>query len=319
MRRVFWVGLVGVVALGAVAAGWFLTRETEGDWDNWQEPSEVALSDQPPSELEIVSYNVFLRPTEIGAADYPECRSAEIALQLSEFSPDVVALQEAWEPTGVSNLVEGTDPVLLFRVVGKPATTSDDDEAVLSGGLSILSRWPIVDVSTLSYDTCYLDDCLATKGALHAVVQVAVDSYVQVVTTHLDAGVISADRDARDSQLEQLSRFLDGLDPEMGPVVLLGDFNIDSLADDGEYEQLLETLAVRDGDVVSTTRNSGIFTSDKPVESRLDYIFTMAGDSRLVRRNTDHLPMATDACGSDGPDFLSDHQLVTATFTTSSG
>lgn len=267
----------------------------------------------PPGELRVLTYNVFLRPEPISFGDQTSCRAQRIGGWLARADADIVALTETFHPDDVSSLMRRAADRFPHRVVSQP---SGSGLLGVSGGLSILSRWPIEASRTLTYSSCSgpFSDCVAAKGAVHAVLRVAEHARVNVVATHLDAGGWRGDRKARAAQLAELRAFVDEIDPAVGPTIVLGDFNIDALADGGEYEELLERLGVRahSVDQPSTLNCKTTIRCEEPVPAeRLDYIFTHAADRRLQRRSTEHLPMEDPACGAR---FLSDHRAVRATF-----
>ncbi len=274
------------------------------------------IPEQTPEQVRVLSYNVFLRPGPINFLDETSCRARRIGSWLSNADVDIVALTETFERRDVSALVSQARGQFPYQVVSEPAGSG---LLGVSGGLSILSRWPIEETRTLTYDECSgaLSDCVANKGAVHAVVRVSEDSRINVVATHLDAGRWGGDRKARAAQVRQLRDFIAEIDPEVGPTMVVGDFNIDALADDGEYEELIGALDVADHlPRKPSTLNCkmNIFCDEPAAPERLDYVFTALDETRLVRTETRHLPMADDVCGNAR--FLSDHRAVWATFDT---
>lgn len=301
------------VAFSFGCSGAAATEDVYG-LETWEEEHDIALQAEPPEQLTFLTYNVFMRPNPIGAYDYPDCRGKEIGRRLDAWGADVVALQETWNAAPVAGTLQaiGNLPV---RVTGRPAAQGRP-----SGGLTLLSRWPIEAVNTEVFDECSGEDCFVAKGILHAVIRVAEKSRVHVVATHLNAGRNAAGASARASQMEQLRRFIDGLDREVGPVVILGDFNTDSLLDNGEYEGLLQTLRVEDDaeSRLSTVNcDTSIFCEEPVPAERLDYVLTEIGETRLLRGATTHhaLPRPEGVCDEHAL-WLSDHQLVETRFTT---
>ncbi len=160
-----------------------------------------------PEQVRVLSYNVFLRPPPVNALDAPGCRARRIGQWLNQVDVDIVALQETFEPSSTSALVDGAATTLPFQVVSQPPPLTP---VGTSGGLSILSRFPIEEARTLTYDACRgaLSDCVAAKGAVHAVVRLSEQSRVNVVATHLDAGRSDQNRAVRAAQVDQLRDFL---------------------------------------------------------------------------------------------------------------
>jgi endonuclease/exonuclease/phosphatase family metal-dependent hydrolase len=280
-----------------------------------RENGNTVVPENSPDELRVLSYNVFLRPGPISQTDYPIDRARLIGKWIKNANFDIVALQEAWQPAALPLLTGEISGKLTYFVLNQPPKGPNKLD---SGGLAIFSRWPIVDTRTLVYDDCNLDDCLAAKGAVHAVVRISENASLNVVTTHLDAGGSTGDRDARASQVRQLSQFIAEIDQSSGPIVITGDFNIDSLSDNDEYEMLLDTLGVEDYIVsdISTKNCDGmefIYCEEAADPARIDYVFTLSGKQRLVRKETLHLPLATGEI-DQYVKYLSDHRAVLVTF-----
>ena len=281
--------------------------------DYWGDAATFEYPDQPPESLDIVSYNVFLRPRTISTKDATACRGEEIGELLANQDADIVALQESWERHAVSAMVDEAEVTLPYRVLSKPRAAFFRNT---SGGLSILSKWPIEDVRTQRYETCSGEDCLASKGILHAVIRVSETSRVHVVTTHLDSGGTGGDRQTRAEQIAELRDFIEEIDPRSGPIMLMGDFNVDGVAAGEEYEKLLASLRAnpdfeRGSSTVNCQTNVSCDTPAPP--EQLDYVFTQSGESRMFRYQTTHLPLATSACGGE-VNYLSDHRAVSATY-----
>lgn len=300
------ISLAGVVGCGESAgdAAATIIRPTDAPF----------LEDRAPSEFNVLSYNVFLRPPPINVRDAPWCRAGKIGDFLADSSVDVAALQETFQPSAVSELAERAAQGLPYQVLRQPAAGL----VGTSGGLSILSRYPIEEARTLTFSECRgaFSDCAAAKGAVHAVIRVSETARVNVVATHLDAGGSDANRAARVTQLDELRDFISEIDPATGPIIALGDFNIDGLSDDGEYEDLLAVLGFRDAEPptsASTINCNTTVLCEQPVApARLDYVFSLEDDRRLVAGATQHLPRADDECG--GARYLSDHRAVWTTF-----
>jgi endonuclease/exonuclease/phosphatase family metal-dependent hydrolase len=278
---------------------------------------EADIPATPPDELHVLSYNVFLRPKPISARDYTQERAKQIGQWLAGADVDIAALQEAWDPDAVSLILEEVKDKLPYFVVGQPgrATTK-----LTSGGLLILSRWPIEQMRTLVYDQCNWTDCLATKGAVHVVIHLATNSYLNFVTTHLDAGKYDRDYKARATQVEQLRQFIAQIDSNVGPTLIAGDFNVDALTGDGEYELLTSTLAVEpDATAMLSTINCDLEESiscEAPQAPRhIDYIFIRSGEQQLSLSETRQVPLATNAIDAHVR-YLSDHRAVLATLAT---
>lgn len=295
------------------------------------------------ARLHVLTYNVFVRPEPVSFGDETTCRSGRIGAWLAEEShADIVVLTETFLAPDVKLLTHNAAGRFPHQLVGLPKS---DDLLGVSGGLSILSRYPIEQHRVEVFDECSgaFDDCLATKGVLSAVVRIDDDRRVNVVATHLDAGRGAGDREARRAQLRQVRAHMDRwVDPRL-PTILMGDFNVDGLpvghAMQGEeYDEMLGTLARAATPPVDAVRETAPRWSldplvtrlyntlncettiwcdeDSPNERaerrrRLDYVFWY--DSPAHTGNVvaaEHLPMADSSCGGR---WLSDHKAVRAT------
>lgn len=278
----------------------------------------VARHDNPPPtvaavapvELRLLTYNVFLRPRPVSFGDDTACRAARIGKLLAGGDADVVALTETFRAADVLTLSATAGSRFPYQALSQPPGTGVLE---IPGGLSILSRWPIESTRAITYSACHgpVSDCVAAKGALWAVIRTSRSTRLNVVATHLDAGSWDGDRHARGKQLAELRSLIDQIDPATGPVVVMGDFNIDSLGDDTEYSELLTSLNVKGYEVTpSSTLNCKMTTDcDEPAEpKRLDYIFA---SGHLRRLATEHLTFEDSACDAR---YLSDHRAVRTTF-----
>jgi len=137
-------------------------------------------------------------------------------------------------------------------------------QAISSGGLLILSKYPIIKSSGLVFKDCAgieakRLDCLANKGIIYARIQIG-NNFVHVFNTHLQSGYSSKTHQAqlptikakseekrtidelrilivdkkRSSQLDEIKKFINKMkedDNQGRPVFVLGDFNIDDNSD----------------------------------------------------------------------------------------
>lgn len=276
---------------------------------------EVTHTDSTLSELNVISYNVFLRPRLISRSDYAVERAREIGKWLADSDADVVALQEAWNEPAVRALIDQTSDEFPYYVGDQPGRFGFK---LVSGGMLLLSKWPIASVRSMTYDDCYGFDCRAAKGAIDAVIQLNDSSRIHVVTTHLDAGEEVKDRRSRTSQLAQLRQFISDIDQNGHPILITGDFNINSLAGDTEFDRLVDILDVQDYHVenpstINCELETSIFCEEPAIPKRLDYIFARNRDNRLIRAETLHLKHATDRI-DQFVKYLSDHRAVWAKF-----
>lgn len=306
----------------------------------------VAASQPPttwadPSRLELLTYNVFVRPAPVSFGDATTCRSARIGEWLSEESgADVVVLTETFQPDDVTLLSSRAKERFPYQALSLPFP---ETFAGVSGGLSLLSRWPIEELHHESFDACSgtFSDCLATKGVVGARIQVAERASINVIGTHLDAGEGESDREARALQLAQLREFVRANFDLALPTFLLGDFNVDGFPGTrDEYPAMMSALEDLTGrPVIDAVRASaGVWAADgawgrlfntmncrttiwcdadspnfdvaSALRRRLDYVLALDGEhagGRIIE--AEHVALEDDSCGSR---WLSDHKAVRA-------
>lgn len=203
----------------------------------------------PLSSLGVLTYNTFLRPAPVSWGDANKCRAAQIGQELAKRAGelDLVVLNESFAEEAVDRLVDTVGDRFPYRVLRRPRA----DVLRTSGGVSLLSRHPIRQAYTKRFDTCAFDDCLSTKGFLHAVVELSETLRVNVLATHLDAGDSTPDKTARKQQIETIRNYMDrrGVGQEW-PTLLMGDLNFNGLESpeelddaDSEYRTALTRLS----------------------------------------------------------------------------
>lgn len=152
--------------------------------------------------LHLVTLNTWGLPAPL--APDRKGRLAATADWLDDVDADLVALQEVWA---------GAAP-LYRRPVARSSDPGDD-------GLALDARGPLDQVASLRFARARGFDALKRKGALRAW---SVEAGVWIVSTHLQAGRGAANAAVRRAQLDELVAWLAPLD---GPVLLLGDLNLE--------------------------------------------------------------------------------------------
>lgn len=197
--------------------------------------------------LRLLSWNVFLVPQPAKNLHQPVCRASAMRDIFSSY--DVLALQETFDRSTTKALGDSLLTTHPHQLLSLP----QGGYTKLNGGISLLSRYPIISHRVLEYDACHgrWSDCRARRGAILATID-APAGVIDVVVTHLDAGEAVGDHLARIAQLEQLRAELDeqGLILNNRPLILLGDMNIDGVSsraynEDGgltKWAQMLHAL-----------------------------------------------------------------------------
>jgi endonuclease/exonuclease/phosphatase family metal-dependent hydrolase len=196
-------------------------------------PVDPGLSAAGPApEIDILTWNVFLRPQSV-LADKQSERALHMPAHLS--SAEVVVLNEAFDDSARRVLLDGLKPRLPFhsRILGKDTALRQD------GGVMVLSRWPIEQEDSVIFDDCSGTDCFADKGVNYVAIKKG-DRRYHIFATHLQA----QDTTVRKKQLRAFSRFVSQKNiPIDEPVLFVGDFNVDR--NSTEYFEMLDTLRAR--------------------------------------------------------------------------
>jgi endonuclease/exonuclease/phosphatase family metal-dependent hydrolase len=191
----------------------------------------AARAESPAVELRVLSYNTHGLPA-YAAFDDPERRFPIIGRKAREY--DVALLQENFRWDAQLRAESPAWTALAgnaSRFVGSWACSVLCDGA----GLTFTTRLPreaVLELENRAYDACSgwilgANDCLATKGFMHARVLLGGAYEVHFVNTHLDAGRAPEDREARRAELAQLRAYLEGA-AAGAALVLGGDLNLDA-------------------------------------------------------------------------------------------
>jgi hypothetical protein len=113
---------------------------------------------------------------------------------------------------------------------------------VLSGGVKIISRYPIATQDIYIYPDCSSDNCFSNKGFAYVEIIKQGRSF-HVLGTHTNAYNGTTDRAVRLVQLGQMGSYLNGRNISAGDaVVYAGDLNVDKYATPTDYQQMLGLL-----------------------------------------------------------------------------
>ena len=271
----------------------------------------IFLGEKPTeNEFSIISYNVFLRPKIISRNEKTIERAHQISNWLKSTGVDVITLQETFEGGAVNLILEILKEEYPYYVRDMPRPKG---LKFVSGGLLVLSKWPIVESKSIIYKDCHGYDCLAAKGALFVNIYYKEKQFFNIITTHLDAGSDEKDIKARKSQLNELNAFSNDVS-KGSEIIFTGDFNVNSLSLSNEYQEMIELLNVKDFSVgqkstINCTGNK-INCKDSLTNSRLDYIFIRNKSIVFDFKNLNYFALNTE--NIDDVNFLSDHILIFA-------
>ncbi|MBX7468861.1 sphingomyelin phosphodiesterase [Streptomyces sp. MAG02] len=296
-------------------------------------PAQAAAE---PPRLKVLTYNTFLMSQNL----YPNWGQGHRA-QAIPAAPffqgnDVVVLQEAFDNSASDALKSNAAAQYPYQtpVVGRSrdgwdatggsysSTTPED------GGVTLLSKWPILHKEQYVYKDACGSDWWSNKGFVYAVLNVN-GTKVHVVGTHTQStdsgcGAGEAVKD-RAAQFKAIKSFLDAKNiPASEEVMVAGDFNVDSHGP--EYASMLANSGLvgadsRTGHAYSfDTSENSIARYRYPTDPSedLDYVLHLAGHARPWGWNNKVVqePTAPWTVSSWGTDYtytdLSDHYPLQA-------
>ncbi|QTZ95038.1 sphingomyelin phosphodiesterase [Streptomyces auratus] len=248
--------------------------------------------------LKVLSYNTFLMSKTLYPNWGQDHRAQAIAAADFFQGNDVVVLQEAFDNSASDALKSRAAAQYPHQtpVVGRSRSGWDATGGAYSattpedGGVTLLSKWPIVHKEQYVYKDACGSDYFSNKGFVYAVLDVN-GTKVHVVGTHTQstdsgckAGEAAADRA---KQLKEVDAFLDAKNiPADEEVMVAGDLNIDSHGD--EYPALLGNADLAPADSRTghpysfDTQENSIAKYRYPNDPRedLDYVLYRNGHAR---------------------------------------
>ncbi|MER8043529.1 sphingomyelin phosphodiesterase [Streptomyces sp. NPDC094032] len=286
--------------------------------------------------LKVLTYNTFLMSKNLYPNWGQDHRAAAIPAAPFFQGNDVVVLQEAFDNAASDALKANAAARYPYQtpVVGRSksgwdatggsysATTPED------GGVTLLSKWPVVRKEQYVYKDACGADWWSNKGFVYAVLDVN-GTKVHVVGTHAqstDPGCSAGEAaQMRSRQFKTIDAFLDAKNiPADEEVIVAGDMNVDSHTP--EYATMLA-----DADLVGADARTGhpysfdtalnsIANYRYPTDPRedLDYVLYRAGNARPAgwTNNVVLEQSAPWTVSSWGKSYtytnLSDHYPVTA-------
>ncbi|MFO0940691.1 MAG: endonuclease/exonuclease/phosphatase family protein [Pirellulales bacterium] len=279
--------------------------------------------------LKIISYNVQFLPqiaSFVNKRAMPDYRATTIGDALSNY--DIIGLNELFADRPKDLLIGE-----LKRHWGDSLhvyLSPQVDPKRYTGGLAILSRFPIVEKNAHTYtqfskpeEKGFKADGFVTKGVLHARIAIPKQSseatLVDLFVTHME----SQDPSVRPSQYSECAEFIREHSSANRPAILMGDFNTrgnqaEMQNPDSPYHQMIGKFKAaraecRFVDVWTALGQGPGGTSDQLAENggnRIDYIFAYCPtDPATLEPTTVKVHRFLD----DKVVALSDHSAVEAT------
>ncbi|KJY33895.1 sphingomyelin phosphodiesterase [Streptomyces katrae] len=261
-------------------------------------PAATAAGSGSAPRLSVLTYNTFLMSKNLYPNWGQDHRAAEIPKASFFQGHDVVVLQEAFDNGASDALKANASAQYPYQtpVVGRSKSGWDATGGSYSsttpedGGVTVLSKWPIVRKEQVVYKDACGSDWWSNKGFAYVVLDVN-GTKVHVVGTHAqstDSGCGTGEAaQMRSRQFKAIDAFLDAKNIPAGEqVIVAGDMNVDSRS--AEYSSMLADLDLAPADArtghpysFDTALNS-IANYRYPTDPRedLDYVLYRKGNAR---------------------------------------
>ncbi|MDX2297094.1 MULTISPECIES: sphingomyelin phosphodiesterase [Streptomyces] len=297
-------------------------------------PAASAASTEAP-RMKVLTYNTFLFSKTLYPNWGQDHRARAIPAAPFFQGQDVVVIQEAFDNSSSDALKANAAAAYPYQtpVMGRSKTGWDATGGAYSattpedGGVTVLSKWPIVRKEQYVYKDACGADWYSNKGFVYAVLDVN-GSRVHVVGTHAqstDPGCSAGEAaQMRSRQFKAMDAFLDAKNIPAGEqVIVAGDMNVDSRTP--EYATMLADAGLADADARTghpysfDTELNSIAAERYPDDPRedLDHVLYRAGNARPANW-TNHVVLESSApwtVSSWGTSYtytnLSDHYPVT--------
>lgn len=259
-------------------------------------PASAAGGTTP--SMRVLTYNVFLMSRNLYPNWGQDHRAAEIPKASFFRGNDVVVLEEAFDNSASDALKSAAAAAYPYQtpVVGRSrsgwdatggayASTTPED-----GGVTVLSKWPILHKEQYVYKDACGSDWWSNKGFAYVVLNVN-GTKVHVIGTHTqstDSGCGTGEAASmRGSQFKAIDAFLDAKNiPADEQVLVAGDMNVDSRS--AEYASMLADADLVGADARTghpysfDTQQNSIALDRYPDDPRedLDYVLHRAGHAR---------------------------------------
>ncbi|WJV44624.1 sphingomyelin phosphodiesterase [Streptomyces flavofungini] len=285
-------------------------------------------------QLKVLTYNAFLFSKTLYPNWGQDHRAKAIPAAGFFQGNDVVVLQEAFDNSASDALQANAEAAYPHQtpVMGRSKSGWDATGGAYSattpedGGVTVLSKWPIVRKEQYVYKDACGGDWYSNKGFVYTVLDVN-GTRVHVVGTHAqstDPGCAAGQAArTRAAQFKELDAFLDAKKiPANEQVMVAGDFNVDRHSD--EYASMLTDAGLAPADARTghaysfDTKDNSIASERYPDDPRedLDHVLHRAGHARPANWRNDVVketttPWTVSSWGKEYTyDNLSDHYPV---------
>jgi phospholipase C len=256
-------------------------------------------NDDESRQIVLMSYNVMFVP-KLLVAERDQLTRAHL-LSKARFlrSNDILCLQEVFQPRPTEILLDSLTTTYPYRT---PILGNDDENDLwdetwnkhvvrnslkfLSGGLTLLSKWPIIHAGQYFYRHSCSGHTFVRVGFIYAHIHYGQGQHsIHVIGTHLqpdDHGgcYFNDENEIREMQMNEITGCINGRNISLDEFVfILGDFNVDRY-NRQQYETMLDILHVRPQYLHSTSPPCTWDSSYNPLarskhgqNQLLDYIF----------------------------------------------
>jgi endonuclease/exonuclease/phosphatase family metal-dependent hydrolase len=192
-------------------------------------------------ELKVMSYNINGLPWPLKKNKKPLFMEIARLINLQKkdgTAPDVILIQEGFRPE-TKDMIAALDYPYVFKGPKdsdkNPLDNNKNESrgAVISGGLWILSQFPILKSDKIPFGAsrCTGFDCYANKGIAYVQIQVPGVGPVDILSTHMNSNKASGSSPDKvyaiqRKQIEVAKYFFDKVTSSRVPVIFAGDFNI---------------------------------------------------------------------------------------------
>ncbi|WDE03722.1 sphingomyelin phosphodiesterase [Thalassomonas viridans] len=196
-------------------------------------PEKIDEQANPDADtLKVMTYNIWALPA---IASHIGDRYDILPEHMKGY--DVLMLQEVF--------ASGRDAFLRTLAAEYPYQTKmldKDGFNIYDGGVTIVSRYPIVNQGQYVYPDCSGSDCFADKGLNYAEIIKGGKAY-HLLATHTASFDTDTAREYRQRQFQQMRTFAENLDiPANETVIYGGDFNVNKRKFAGDYADMLANL-----------------------------------------------------------------------------
>ncbi|WP_247684559.1 sphingomyelin phosphodiesterase [Pseudoalteromonas luteoviolacea] len=197
-------------------------------------PNQLDEASEPaPEQLKVMTYNIWALPV---IASHISDRMALLPEYLKGY--DALLLQEVFHAQREDFLQQiSAEYPYQTRMLDKPGVN------IYDGGVTIVSRYPIVNQAQYVFPDCSSTDCFADKGVNYAEIIKNGEAY-HLFATHTASSDTDTARQHRQLQFKQIRNLAISLNiPQNETVVYGGDFNVNKLKFPGDYANMLTNLA----------------------------------------------------------------------------